>query len=51
MIPWFLDHLRAHALHYNKKNWEKIGSGEQMGKIIILVFDMLVWRNFETVKL
>lgn len=53
MIPWFLDHLRARALHCNNNDNKTLGENwlwEKMRKIIILVFDMLVWRDFETVK-
>lgn len=41
MTPWFLAHIRACVIHYDKKQWKRIGSGEETGKIITSVLDLL----------
>lgn len=49
MTPWFLALVRACTIHYDKKHWNRIGSGKKKkGRIIISLPDLLVWRDSET---
>lgn len=42
---WLLTHIRVCVILCGKKQWKRIGSGEEIGKIVISVLDLL-WRDF-----